>query len=267
MELDHARYLLNFDHIELGLSVAGEWTVYYRYPCRFLDRDDFTCTVHATSDQPDICVNYNPYSCWYRRTLTQPVVDDFIRVDRTRFELLLGLLSFDGESVIIGVPDWQDLLDAITALPLRPEAPLPEAPDVDAAARAWRDDVVAGVPMAPDPGRSLAELGDPCRGCAAHCCTSLLFPYNVPATRSALDHLRFCLGFPGWRSVSPTTPGPSSCGPGAGTWRVAVAGCTERLIALSSARITTRPAARTSRISDWPGRRVSSGCGWRSTTD
>lgn len=196
MELDHARYLLNFDHIELGLSVAGEWTVYYRYPCRFLDRDDFTCTVHATSDQPDICVNYNPYSCWYRRTLTQPV-DDFIRVDRARFELLLGLLSFDGEGVIIEVPDWQDLLDAIAALPLHGEPPLPEAPDVDAAARAWRDDVVAGVMMAPEPGRSLAELGDPCRGCAAYCCTSLLFPYNVPATRSALDHLRFCLGFPG----------------------------------------------------------------------
>ena len=197
MELDHARYLLNFDHIELGLSVSGEWSAYYRYPCRFLDRDDFSCTVHATPEQPDICVHYNPHSCWYRRTLTQPVAEDFVRVDRQRLELLTGLLTFDGDGVIVGVPEWQEVLDGIAALPLAPQPPAPEAPGLDSASQAWREDVAAAVPEQGQETFALRELGDPCSGCAAYCCTSLVFPYNVPATRSALDHLRFCLGFPG----------------------------------------------------------------------
>ena len=29
-ELDQAVYLLNFEHIELGLSPSGDWGVYYR---------------------------------------------------------------------------------------------------------------------------------------------------------------------------------------------------------------------------------------------
>lgn len=197
MDLDHARYLLNFDHIELGLSIAGEWTVYYRYPCRFLDRDDFSCTVHGSAEQPAICVNYNPYSCWYRRTLTQPATEDFLRIDRFRLEALLTLLEFDGDGAIIGVPEWPQLVEAVLAVPLEAQPPLPEAPEPDPATRAWRADVVAGVPVQRVADRSLAELGDPCGGCAAYCCTTLLFPYQVPATRSALDHLRFCLGFPG----------------------------------------------------------------------
>jgi hypothetical protein len=54
IELDHARYLLNFDRIELGISSSGSWSAYYAYPCRFLDRETFCCTVHDTETQPRI---------------------------------------------------------------------------------------------------------------------------------------------------------------------------------------------------------------------
>ena len=106
IELDHARYLLNFDHLELGISPNGEWGAYYRYPCRYLDRDDFTCTVHATADQPDICMQYNPYQCWYRRVLTEPVTDDFVRIDRQRLEFLLPQFAFDDAGRIVEAPTW-----------------------------------------------------------------------------------------------------------------------------------------------------------------
>ena len=66
MDLDNARYLLNFADIDLGLAPSGEWSVYYARPCRFLDPGDATCTIHATERQPNICATYNPYSCWYR---------------------------------------------------------------------------------------------------------------------------------------------------------------------------------------------------------
>jgi hypothetical protein len=38
---------------------------------------------------------------------------------------------------------------------------------------------------------------DPCEGCAAWCCKSLVFPQSVPATAKQMDYFKFCLGFPG----------------------------------------------------------------------
>lgn len=63
IDLDHAIYVLNFDRIELGLSSSGEWSVYYSYACRFLNNQDYNCTIHDNLEQPKICVHYNPYSC------------------------------------------------------------------------------------------------------------------------------------------------------------------------------------------------------------
>ena len=48
-----------------------------------------------------------------------------------------------------------------------------------------------------DPTYGYADLADPCSGCAAHCCTAVVFPHAIPTTRAGLDYLRFCLGFPG----------------------------------------------------------------------
>src|ERR1700690_3062772 len=78
VDLDYAVYLLNFEHIELTLDTTGEWSVFYRYPCRFLDRVKHTCKLHDTAEQPHICVNYNPYSCWYKRVFTQSESDELI---------------------------------------------------------------------------------------------------------------------------------------------------------------------------------------------
>lgn len=193
MELDHARYLLNFDHLELGIAASGEWTAYYRYPCRHLDRTDFTCTVHGTAEQPDVCAHYNPYQCWYRRVLTAPVTDEFVRVDRQRLEFLLPSFRFDDDGRIVETATWEQIVEGLAALPLEPAAPGPEAPGPDPAAIAWRE----GGPPVPAVDRGYADLADPCTGCAAHCCTAVVFPHPVPATRAALDFVRFCLGFPG----------------------------------------------------------------------
>ena len=64
--LDHAQYLLNFDHIEVGLSQTGEWSAYYRYPCRFLNPDDVQCTIHETVLQWDSDEDFSNHvcACW-----------------------------------------------------------------------------------------------------------------------------------------------------------------------------------------------------------
>ena len=199
LELDHARYLLNFDRIELGVSSGGEWSVYYRYPCRFLDRDTFGCRLHATPEQPRICVHYNPYQCWYKRVLTRPVTDDFVRIDRPRFEALLPLYGFDDTGAIVAAPDWATLVATIAGLPLAPQPPVAEPPpSPDPVSRAWKELVVN---PAPSNGAARAyrfgELVDPCQGCAAYCCTTLVFPQAYPTSVASLDYLKFCLGFPG----------------------------------------------------------------------
>lgn len=199
MELDHIVYLLNFDRIELGLSSTGEWSAYYRYPCSFLDRQGFTCRVHDTPRQPRICVHYNPHHCWYRRVMTSSVSDDFLRFDRQRLAYLIDCLVFDDAGTIVEGPDWPALLAGVAALPLAPAPPAPDPPEHDPVAVAGRQLALGPLPPSDGAGPSYRydERADPCDGCDAHCCKTLVFPHAIPSSRPALDYLRFCLGFPG----------------------------------------------------------------------
>jgi hypothetical protein len=106
LELDHAIYLLNFDNIELTISALGDWSAYYAYPCRYLNRKTFECTVHNDPRQPQICVHYNPYNCWYKRVFTVGQSDEVVRIDRPRLELLLEHIEFDEQRRITSVPGW-----------------------------------------------------------------------------------------------------------------------------------------------------------------
>lgn len=194
IELDHAWYLLNFDSIELGLSASGEWSAYYLAPCRLLTPDG-QCSVHATPAQPMICASYNEHACWYKRVLPNGLDPDFIRVDRRRMAVLVEQMRFDDAGTVLEVPTWEALHDLFADLdvdngrgPIRPPV-----------AGNGHDQSAAG-------GRSstmrrqsaLAVLSsDPCDGCSAYCCTTLVFPLTKPSNLAGLDFVRFALGFPG----------------------------------------------------------------------
>lgn len=199
IELDHALYLLNFDRIELGLSASGEWSVYYTYPCRFLDRKKFTCTVHNTPEQPQICVHYNPYQCWYKRVFTKSASDDFLRVDRPRMEFILSQIVFDESRNIIEVPAWETLLEEFASPSLHLESAISEPPIHDPVTEAWREMIVLqnGHNSKSPETYTYDALQEPCAGCQAYCCQTLVFPQSTPAHMSGLDYYRFCLGFPG----------------------------------------------------------------------
>lgn len=199
IELDHARYLLNFDRIELGLNASGDWGVYYVYPCRFLDRGDLSCTVHATPEQPQICVQYNPYNCWYKRSLTRSVGDEFLQIDRPRFEYILSQVQFDEFRNITSVPDWAAMVEAMRDVTATPPPVMQEPPASDPPFDSWREAVRTGVEERDPPARlEYGALADPCTGCAASCCETLVFPQaSLPTTISMLDYFRFALGFPG----------------------------------------------------------------------
>lgn len=217
LELDHAVYALNFAHIELGLSASGDWNVYYKYPCRFLNRANFRCIVHDTPQQPQICRQYNPYSCWYKRVMTQAVGQDYLPIDQQRMDFVLSQIVCDEFRNIIQVPAWETLVEVFQNLPPAPVPMHPDPVEEDASLAAWRD-AVLNPDRIPVKGNSVTytytSLQEPCHECEAYCCQTLIFPHPVPRTASALDYFRFCLGFPGielgladdgWQIVVKTT--------------------------------------------------------------
>jgi hypothetical protein len=199
LDLDHVGYLLNFDHIRVGLASTGDWSVYYQYPCRFLSPEDASCTLHGTPEQPRICVHYNPYSCWYRRSLPDGG-DDFVLVDRRRFDRLVQQVTFDADRVIESTPAFDELEALFADLPLDPDPEVFDPPPDDGARAAWQSIVLSPAPPEPElvvRGYDEPAFEKPCDGCAAPCCETLVFPFAGPVSASNLDYLRFCLGFPG----------------------------------------------------------------------
>lgn len=207
MDLDHCRYLLNFDGIELGLSTNGDWSVYLRRPCRYLDAESLGCNVHGTDLQPHICAHYNPYSCWYRTALTGDGRPDHLRVNRARLDALLPGVVFDEDRRILAVPAWEWVQETFAAIPMDGETTAAgggdrTAPWHDEVLVRWRTEVGAGREPEPTAPRGLRVFSDPsidepCRGCSAPCCTTLTFPVASQLTMASIDHLRFSLGFPG----------------------------------------------------------------------
>jgi len=204
-ELDYARYLVNFDRIELGISATGEWHVHYRYPCRMLDRATFRCTVHDTPAQPSICVHFNPFGCWYRKSLRSVTSDGFLRVDHPRLAWILDRVELDAARNLRALPSWEAMTAAFAELPFDEQRTDDDAIEADPIHDQWRASVVARQPVGGANGESkervvlhtFAELADPCTGCGAWCCSALSFPHKVPTAYSGVDYLRFLLGFPG----------------------------------------------------------------------
>lgn len=201
IDLDYIRYLLNFDALVVTLASNGEWSVFLGAACRHLDQASGRCRVHGQPDQPHICATYNPYTCWYKGALGSGGDSDTFRVDRRRWEVIAQRTVFDEGRHIIEAPSWDDLAAAFASQDDPPDdSPPPAAPVGEVAVAIGR------------PRGSEAEAGgrgatapfatSPCTGCAAPCCTNVVFPYPIPDSATNLDFLRFALGFPGVRVVT-----------------------------------------------------------------
>jgi hypothetical protein len=212
IDLDYVNYLLNFTGIEVGVNASGEWSVYFRQACRHLSAQDGSCSLHGTDDQPLVCQHYNPYQCWYKRVMTVPASDDFLRVDRRRLYWLLERVRYDEQRRVTESPSWHSMVAVFADLPLEvTPLPHPPAPEVVPAGR-------SSLPLQPisTAPRRFGELtaATPCTDCSAYCCTRVEFPLEVPRTVAALDFVKFSLGFlgvevgvtdDGWKLVVNTT--------------------------------------------------------------
>lgn len=197
-ELDHALYLLNFPRIELGISATGEWGVYYRYPCRFLNREKGLCSIYGDELRPSICAHYSPYACWYKRVIGPNVHTTFLRINRQRMDALVEQLTFDEDHNLVSIPDWPTMHALFEKLPIA-QSFNEDWPEEDPIFERWLYEAAYSVPKESVAAteHSYLSLSNPCTGCGAFCCKYLIFPQAAPTTRVNLDYLQFVLGFPG----------------------------------------------------------------------
>jgi hypothetical protein len=198
IDVDHAIYLLNFDGIYLGLHQDRKVDIYFYQPCGYLDVPSGLCTVHGTSLQPAVCVQYNAHRCGYRYGMTVDVAPERPQLDSQRMEWLAERAVFDDERRVTALPDWDEMLAAFRSMPLhRTPAQVPEP---DPVREEWRSIVLSQKGSDADrrPLRHYRdpEVTDPCTGCGAWCCKTLIFNRGLPGDASQLEFLRYCLGFP-----------------------------------------------------------------------
>jgi hypothetical protein len=199
IDVDHAMYLLNFEGIYLEVHRDRKVNVYLYQSCGFLDVPTGLCTVHNTPIQPAVCVQYNGHVCGYRHRMTADVDPDRPHLDPRRMRWLAERTIFDDDRQVAALPEWEEMLEAFRSMPLvRTLAP---APAPDPVMEEWRSIVLSqkGSDGASRPLRRYAdpEVSDPCTGCEAWCCQTLVFNRGVPGDASQLEFLRYCLGFPG----------------------------------------------------------------------
>ena len=201
LDIDYAVYLVELRRHPDRIWVARERprsTSISR--ATFLDVPSGLCTVHSTPLQPAVCVHYNAHTCAYRTRMLVDVDSERPLLDRRRMAWFADQLVFDDDRRLVSVPDWDDLLEAFRAMPLQRELAPPPGPDP--IIEEWRSIVLSEKRADADDRQALyhyadAPVSDPCQGCGAWCCKTLVFNRGLPTNASQIEFLRYCLGFPG----------------------------------------------------------------------
>ncbi len=218
-ELDFLRFCAGFEHIEIGIGAGGNWCVNYRRPCRHLTAE-LKCELHGTPHKPLVCQRYDEHRCLYREAFLGPTKVGYLRVNLRRFDVLLGMLTFDGDGNVTHVPPRDEILRAFVAAEAGPPpAPIPRTPPPEKALpivwdRAKRRPTAQATPPAQQSMGWAQASETPCNRCAAPCCQVLVFDHASPADVNAIDFMEYMLGFPGlelalsangWKVVVHTT--------------------------------------------------------------
>lgn len=132
-DLDYIRYLLGFPGIELIVARDGTWQQLSHRTCNLLDPAEARCTVHGTARKPKVCVFFSPYRCWYKRNFTVAAPPDIVRLDLSRFELLLGACVLDENGRLTQIPSWEQLRDLVPPPAPGPDTDQGEMPETGAA--------------------------------------------------------------------------------------------------------------------------------------
>jgi hypothetical protein len=179
-DVDYARYLLNFENIELALVSGTTWRVHYTAPCSRLSPTG-GCTLHNSPEKPQVCLNYDAYDCFYRPMFLDSETPNFLRFDGVRFEAFVSMLEFDSKGMLLSLPSSEILKDRLPEFVEHP----------------FQKIAIPKPILLKNPLNSFRDVQRQCEGCAAWCCQTLSFPFAGIEAVSNLDYIWFCLGFPG----------------------------------------------------------------------
>ena len=120
---------------------------------------DGGCRFHNTIHQkPQVCLNYDAYSCFYKPMFLASETPEFLRFDAVRFDALISLIEFDEAGQVHTFPDAHSLI--ITFI-------------CGSSIRTYRyskaQDIVWTIGYTVD-------VQSQCEGCSAWCCQTISFP-------------------------------------------------------------------------------------------
>ncbi len=96
-----------------ALKSTGEWTVYLRRDCRFLDRRDGKCGIHGEARQSLICKSYDAHNCWYIDAFDENCSASLIPFNTERLIWLEKTYGLIGERFAF-FPGWEELYTAVS---------------------------------------------------------------------------------------------------------------------------------------------------------
>jgi len=118
MQVDHIKYLLNFPNTEILITRSGDWHLVRWGNCCEFEVRDLTCKLHNTPDKPRICVNYNPYNCWYKRIFVINEPPEAYRLNSARFKEWVNGIRFNEQGKVTTTPDFELALEIVKTIPL-----------------------------------------------------------------------------------------------------------------------------------------------------
>lgn len=201
-DLDQAIYFANFSNIEVTLNPNWYCHIYFRSQCQHFSKES-GCNIHNQPEQPLVCVNYSPYSCYFKPNMVdkQQPKTDAIWMNAQRWQALIPALEF-GTNGEIMPPQWNNLahfigqIDYLSAPAQQQTAAVPDAPYTN-----WL--IASERQHFPSEQQSfnLSQYRSICDSCSSWCCTHLSVPFKTPTQFKDIDYLRYCLNFPGTQIV------------------------------------------------------------------
>ena len=95
-----------------ALKSTGEWSVYLRRDCRFLNRKDGRCGIHGTEQQSKICKSYDAHNCWYADAFDETCSASMIPFNSDRLIWLEKTYDLISKKFAL-FPDWEELNTAV----------------------------------------------------------------------------------------------------------------------------------------------------------
>ena len=110
-DLDEVERVLAYRDLIMWIEAGGQFTVHLVRPCRHLHPETSACTVHTTPDQPQMCIDYDANTCWYRG-IHRPLPAGRLGVERTRWGAYRSAVNCVPGGIVLGFPDVSTVLAA-----------------------------------------------------------------------------------------------------------------------------------------------------------